>query len=106
MARYLFIARYNSEGVRGVVANGGSARRAAVQKLAESAGGRMESFDFALGSDDVYTLLELPDNAAAAALAMAVNATGQTSVRTVALLTPEEVDESASRTVNYLPPAH
>jgi uncharacterized protein with GYD domain len=106
MARYLFIARYNSEGTRGVAANGGSSRRAAVQKMAEGIGGRLETFDFAFGSDDVYTLLELPDNTAAAALAMAVNAAGQATVRTVPLVTPEEVDEAASRTVEYLPPVH
>jgi len=104
MARYLFIARYSSECIRGVAAHGGSARRTAVEKLAESVGGRMQTFDFAFGSEDVYTVVELPDNTAAAAVALAVNASGQASVRTVPLLTPEEIDESASRTVNYLPP--
>jgi uncharacterized protein with GYD domain len=69
-------------------------------------GRRHQTFDFAFGSDDVYTLLELPDNTAAAALAMAVNAAGQATVRTVPLVTPEEVDEAASRTVEYLPPVH
>jgi uncharacterized protein with GYD domain len=106
MARHLFIAKYTSEGVRGVVANGGSARRASIEAMGESAGGWMETFDFAFGSDDVYTVIDLPDNTAAAAAALAVNAIGQASVRTVALLTPEEVDQAASRSVDYPPPVH
>jgi len=38
MAHYMFIARYASGGVKGVVAAGGSARRAAIQKMAEGLG--------------------------------------------------------------------
>ena len=104
MARYLFIARYASGGVRGVVKAGGSVRRAAIQKMAQDLGGRMETFDFAFGDDDVYTIVELPDNKAAAAVALAVNSTGHTSVRTVVLIAPEDVDVAATQTVNCVPP--
>ena len=55
-------------------------------------------------SAEVYATLELPDNEAAAALALAVNASGATTVRTVVLLTPEEVDAAAQRSVEYRPP--
>ena len=64
----------------------------------------METFDFAFGDDDVYTIVELPDNKAAAAVALAVNSTGHTSVRTVVLIAPEDVDVAATQTVNYVPP--
>lgn len=104
MARYMFIARYGSGGVKGVVTAGGSARRAAIQKMIEGLGGRLETFDFAFGEDDVYTIVELPDNKTAAAVALAVNSTGNISVRTVVLMTPEEVDAAAAQTVNYTPP--
>jgi uncharacterized protein with GYD domain len=104
MARYLFIARYASSGAKGVVSAGGSARRSVIQNMAEGLGGRMETFDFAFGEDDVYTIVELPDNKAATAVALAVNSTGTTHVRTVVLITPEEVDAASSQTVNYTPP--
>ena len=104
MARYMFVARYASDGVKGVVTAGGGARRSAIQKMAEGLGGRMETFDFAFGEEDVYTIIELPDNKAAAAAALAVNSTGHTSVRTVVLITPEEVDAAAKQTVSYTPP--
>jgi uncharacterized protein with GYD domain len=100
----MFIARYDSAGVKGVVSKGGSARAAVIEKLAADLGGRMESFDFAFGEDDVYTLVELPDNKAAAAVALAVNSTGLAHVRTVVLMSPEEVDAATRQDVSYTPP--
>ena len=104
MSRYMFIARYDSAGVQGVVSKGGSARAAVIEQAAKAAGGQMLSFDFAFGEDDVYTLLELPDNKAAAALALAVNATGLTHVRTVVLISPADIDEATKQEVSYTPP--
>jgi uncharacterized protein with GYD domain len=104
MSRYMFIAQYASVGAKGVVAAGGTDRRTTIDKLASELGGRMESFDFAFGEDDVFTTIELPDNKAAAALALAVNASGAVKVRTVVLLTPEEIDAAADHRVKYRPP--
>ena len=104
MARYLFIATYAAEGVKGVRAKGGSARRMAVEKAVADLGGRLETFDFAFGGDDVYTIAELPDNTTAAAVALTVNSDGRTRVKTVVLLTPEEVDAAAQQTVGYAGP--
>ena len=104
MPKYLIEASYSVEGVQGVQSAGGSSRREAVASLAESVGGRLESFYFAFGDPDVYTIVDLPDNETAAAVALAVNASGGVSVRTVVLLTPEEVDAAAKRSVDYRPP--
>jgi uncharacterized protein with GYD domain len=104
MARYMFIARYASTGAKGVAEAGGSSRRSAIEKMAAGLGGRLETFDFAFGEDDVYTTVELPDNKTAAAVALAINSTGHTSVRTVVLITPEDVDAAAAQTVDYIPP--
>jgi uncharacterized protein with GYD domain len=104
MPKYLIEASYTLQGVKGVQSEGGSGRRDAVAKLAESAGGRLECFYFAFGDRDVYTIVELPDNESAAAVALAVNASGGVSVRTVVLMDPEEVDAAAKRSVDYRPP--
>ena len=105
MAKYLFISHYNSEGIKGVVKNGGTARADAARKAVEGLGGKLESFYFGFGGEDAYVTAELPDNAAAAALAMTASSSGQLGVRTVVLLTPAEVDEAAQRQVSYRPPA-
>ena len=104
MPKYMIEASYTLDGVKGVQSAGGTSRRDAVAKAAESAGGRLETFYFAFGDHDVYTIVELPDNESAAAVALGVNAAGGATVRTVVLLTPEEVDAAAKRSVSYRPP--
>ena len=49
-------------------------------------------------------VVDLPDNETATAVALTVNASGGATVTTVALLTPEEVDAAAKRSVDYRPP--
>ena len=104
MANYLVIANYSAEGIKGVMKNGGTARVDAVKKMVEGLGGKVQSFHFAFGAEDAYVIVELPDNIAAASIGMAVSSSGLTSVKTVVLLTPAEVDEAAKRDVTYTPP--
>jgi uncharacterized protein with GYD domain len=49
-------------------------------------------------------IVEAPDNVTVAAVALSVNATGAVHVKTVVLLTPEEVDAAAEKSVSYVPP--
>jgi uncharacterized protein with GYD domain len=104
MPKYLVIASYTAEGAKGVLAKGGSARRDAVDKTVADLGGSVESFYFAFGEDDAFVTIDLPDNVAAAALGLAVGASGATSLRTIVLLTPEEIDRAAQVTVAYKKP--
>ena len=104
MAKYLLHVNYTLDGVKGVLAKGGSARKAAAVAAAKSAGGKVESFYFAFGETDVYVVADMPDNAAAAALALTVSAGGGATVSTTVLLTPDEVDKAAGTNVKYTPP--
>jgi len=47
---------------------------------------------------------ELPSNEAATALALSINQSAATKIRTVVLLTPEEVDAAAGMVPEYSPP--
>ena len=104
MPKYLFQASYTPQGVEGIRSNGGSSRRDAVAAVADGLGGSLESFYFAFGESDVYTVVDLPDNETATAIALTVNASGAVAVKTTVLLTPEEVDAAANRSVDYRPP--
>jgi uncharacterized protein with GYD domain len=104
MPKFLLEASYTLEGIKGVQSAGGSSRREAVSRVAESVGGRLEAFYFAFGDGDAYVIVDLPDNESAAAVAVTVNAAGGATVKTVVLLTPEEVDAAAQRSVEYRPP--
>jgi uncharacterized protein with GYD domain len=104
MPKYLFEANYTAEGAKAIIREGGTARRTAVEKALVGMGGRLESFHFAFGGVDAYVIAELPDNATAAAVALAVSQSGVASTRTVVLLTPEETDAATKKSVSYRPP--
>ena len=104
MAKYLFRVNYTLDGVKGVLAKGGSARKSAASAAAKSVGGKLDSLYFAFGDTDVYAVADLPDTAAAAAFALTVSASGGATVDTTVLITPEEIDEAAGRSVKYKPP--
>ena len=104
MAKFLWKAAYSSDGVKGLLKEGGTGRRAAIDKLTEALGGKVEAFYYALGEEDVIVIVDLPDNTTAAAISLAVNAIGAVQLKTVPLLTVEEVDEAAKKSVDYRPP--
>lgn len=106
MPKYLIEANYLSEGINGLLKEGGTRRRAAVDDLFKSLGGTVEAFYFAFGDEDVFIIGDLPDNVTAAALAIRVNAAGVTTCRTTVLLTPQEVDEAVKKTGTYRPPGY
>ena len=104
MPKFLVEASYTKEGFAGVQGKGGTSRRDAVQQMVSEMGGTLESFHFSFGEHDAYVVVDVPDNEAAAAVAMAVGASGAAETTTVVLLTPEQVDEAARRSVSYRAP--
>ena len=104
MPKYLITASYTAEGVKGLARDGGTRRRQAAEAAITSAGGRMESFYFAFGTHDAYIVVDAPDHASVVATSLAVNASGAVQASTVVLLTPEEMDQAAKKTVAYTPP--
>lgn len=104
MPKYLIQANYVGEGINGLLKEGGSMRRAAVETLFKSMDGAVEAFYYAFGDTDVFIIGELPDNVSASALALRVNASGAASCRTTVLLTTQEVDAAVKKTARYRPP--
>ena len=104
MPRYLAHASYTVEGLKGLLQDGGTKRREVVEQLAKGLGGTLEAFYFAFGDDDVFAIMDFPDNVSAMAVSMAINAAGGATVKTTVLLTPEEVDQATDKTVDYRPP--
>jgi uncharacterized protein with GYD domain len=104
MSKYMFQANYVGEGIKGLIKEGGSSRVAAVEKAALSVGGKVDAFYYAFGDVDVYAVVDLPDNAAAAALALTINASGNVVLKTAVLMTPEEVDLAVKKSPSYRAP--
>lgn len=104
MPKYLIQANYVGEGISGLLKEGGSMRRAAVETLFKSVGGSVEAFYYAFGDTDVFIIGELPDNVSASALVLRVNATGAAACTTTVLLTPQEIDVAVTKIALYRPP--
>ena len=104
MPKFMIKASYTADGARGLLKEGGSARRATIQKLMENMGGKVEAFYYAYGEDDAYLIIDAPDAAAGLAVSLAVNASGAVRLSTIPLITPEEVDAAAKKTVAYRAP--
>lgn len=94
MPHYLIRASYTPETWATLVKNPQN-RREAVRQLIEASGGRLEALYYAFGEDDAFVLVEGPDNVSAAALAIAVSASGAfKSFTTTVLMTAEEAMEA------------
>jgi uncharacterized protein with GYD domain len=97
-------ASYTADGTRGLIKEGGTARRAAIQKLIEGIGGKVEAFYFAYGEDDAYVIADVPDAASGLAVSLAVNASGAVRLTTIPLISPEEIDAAGKKAVSYRAP--
>ena len=104
MSKYLVQANYIGEGLKGFLKEGGSSRRAAIEKLYESVGAKVEAFYYAFGDTDVFVIVDAPDNVTMAAVSLTVNAAGAATAKVTVLLTAEEIDAAVKRTPNYRPP--
>jgi uncharacterized protein with GYD domain len=104
MPKYLIEASYTGDGAQGLRQEGGSARRAAVEKACSSVGGKLDAFYYAFGETDVVTIVDLPDNVTAAGVALLIAASGRVDIKTTVLLTPGEVDAAVKVTGDYRPP--
>ena len=104
MPKYLFEASYTREGLQGLLSEGGTQRREAVENLATALGGSIEAFYYAFGDCDIYVIADLPDDATATAASLVVGASGAGSVKTTVLIPPETVDEATGKAVDYRPP--
>ena len=104
MSKYLFHGSYTQAGIQGVLKDGGTGRRKAVDALAKSMGGTVECMYWALGKDDFYVIADLPSQAAAAALTATTGAAGSVTISTVVLLTAEDIDEMITLHPTYRAP--
>ncbi len=105
MPKFMFTGTYSVQGQNGLLKEGGTARRAAVEAIVKRVKGTLEAYYFALGDHDFYVIADLPSNAAAAAVAATIGASGAVDgFETVALLGPEDIDAAVKLSPIYRPP--
>jgi uncharacterized protein with GYD domain len=104
MPKYLARAKYVGDGVKGLMTEGGTKRREAVEASLASVGATLDCFYYAFGETDVFGIADFPDDASAAAWSLMVNSTGAVSLHIVPLMTPEDLDAAAAKTPSYRAP--
>ena len=104
MPKFLIQAAYTAEGLKGLMKDKASGRKAAVEKALASVGGKVEAMYYAFGDYDTVLIVDGPDNVSAAAVSLAVSATGLVRTRTTPLLTIEEADRAIGKAVDFRAP--
>jgi uncharacterized protein with GYD domain len=104
MPKYLIQGSYTDQGLKGLLKDGGTKRRDAIEQVTAGMGGKLETFYFSFGNDDFVVIVDLPSSVDATAVALAVNASGAVRARTSVLIAPEDVDQATRKTVSYRPP--
>jgi uncharacterized protein with GYD domain len=104
MVKYLVQFSYTGEGLKGLVKEGGSKRREAIEQLVKSLGGKLLSYYFAYGEYDGIAIVEGPEMVNHLAGLLAINASGAVKTKTTVLITPEEVDQAVKKIPSYRPP--
>ena len=104
MPKYLIQASYTVDGIQGLLKDGGSKRKAAAEQAIKGLGGRIEAFYFAFGDADAVVIADAPDNQSAAAVSLAVIASGAVRTKITVLMTPGEMDQATKKSVSYRPP--
>lgn len=104
MAKYLTRARYEGEGVKGLLRDGGTGRRAVLEKAIKALGGSLECMYYAYGDDDLFVISDMPDDVTMTALSLGIRAVSPFTIKTIPLITPEEMDEAAKKSLTYRGP--
>jgi uncharacterized protein with GYD domain len=106
MALYLSRFNYTTDAKKALLSQPQD-RSAAAREMAESLGGNLMGFWYAFGEYDGVFLMEAPDNATAAAVGMAVGASGAVGdVETTVLLDMDEAQDAMRKAAaaTYKPP--
>ena len=95
--RYLVRAALTAEGLKNLQKQPPTALKAGVAKFVESVGGKLEFWYFDYGGATAYSVIQYPDEIAAATAQLSTNAAGFARVTIRPLLTAEEMDKAVEK---------
>jgi uncharacterized protein with GYD domain len=104
MPKFLWQVNYTAQGAKGLQSESATSRRAAVEGLVQGLGGTIDAWHYAFGEYDLVVIADLPSTSAAAALSLAVSASGAARITTTPLFGQDEMDAAAAMSVPYRAP--
>lgn len=104
MSKYLIRGKFTAHGIKGLLKEGGTARRSMGEIMFKGLGGTLDKMYFTLNADEVLLLVDIPDNLALASVSMHIDASGMAEATIIPLHTPEDIDTASHIAVNYRAP--
>lgn len=93
MSKFMYSGSYTSDGVKGLLKEGGTARRDETTRIVESLGGKLEAYYWCYGSTDFLAIMDFPDHTTVTGMALNIAASGKFQGNITPLITVEEMDE-------------
>ena len=93
MSKFMYSGNYTKRGIKGLLKDGGTARKEETVRLVESLGGKIEAFYWCYGSTDFVTIMDFPDHTTVTGMALNIAASGTFTGNLTPLISVEEMDE-------------
>ncbi len=88
----MYSGNYTEAGIKGLLNEGGTARKEETIRVVEALGGKVEAYYWCYGEIDFMTIMEFPDNIAVTGMALNVAASGKFKGHITPLITSDEMD--------------
>ena len=93
MSKFMYSGSYTKKGVKGLLEEGGTARRDETVRIVESLGGKVEAYYWCYGSTDFLAIMEFPDHTTVTGMVLNIAASGSFEGNLTPLISVEEMDE-------------
>lgn len=89
----MYSGNYTKRGIKGLLKEGGTARRDETVRIVEALGGKVEAYYWCYGSTDFLTIMDFPDHTTVTGMALNIAASGSFEGNLTPLISVEEMDE-------------
>ncbi|MEC9333324.1 MAG: GYD domain-containing protein [Candidatus Thermoplasmatota archaeon] len=93
MSKFMYSGNYTKRGIKGLLKEGGTARRDETVRIVEALGGKVEAYYWCYGSTDFLTIMDFPDHTTVTGMALNIAASGSFEGNLTPLISVEEMDE-------------
>ena len=93
MSKFMYSGSYTKKGVKGLLEEGGTARRDETIRMVASLGGEVEVYYWCYGKEDFVAIMDFPDHTTVTGMALNIAASGTFTGNLTPLISVEEMDE-------------
>ena len=102
MSKFMYSGNYTKRGIKGLLKDGGTARKEETVRLVESLGGKVEAYYWCYGRTDFITIMDFPDHTTVTGMALNIAASGTFTGNLTPLISVEEMDEMVKVSIKII----